>query len=464
MTKASLLASESTGGATARDGFGYQDAFVLQSLPLWLSKGAFSHVVSEAVGDVEVCYFGEDGATIRTFIEAKSYTLSWGDFWDEIKQFKKVHETSPKEFPRFMLLCRDFNSNTSPLVTMVSRLRGVGSSYDASSPLLARTREETIAWVMAKGLACDLAEFVLDRVEFVTYADENAHAAFPGEVERYLPSVNLRAKDAAALREKCVALVTRSARGPVTRGEIEGALLGVLGTDTDTWLKTPTKLFLGGSFSSYELGADVDPFNGPARAALTNDDWCSLAKRLAAIGEFIKRSRPRSCVTLSGKQRMTLACLLGYTFSATKGFVLEIDHNSEFYRTDNHAQMPEPFFAVSPTPAAMDAREGVATIAFPTRAGADVDAALGGRLLSASRLNLASERAVDGTLALNKAVAEAKTALSDFRATNRLELTHLFIKAPSHFAMSLGHRLNAVGPIQLYDWVDGRYVATAELD
>lgn len=64
--KASLLASESTGGAIARGGFGYQDAFVLQYLPSWLAQGAFSHVVSEAVGDIEVCYFGHGGPTVRS--------------------------------------------------------------------------------------------------------------------------------------------------------------------------------------------------------------------------------------------------------------------------------------------------------------------------------------------------------------------------------------------------------------
>ena len=53
---AGLLEKESTGGATARVGFGYQDAYVLQNLPRWLAQSAFSHVVSEAVGDVQVCY------------------------------------------------------------------------------------------------------------------------------------------------------------------------------------------------------------------------------------------------------------------------------------------------------------------------------------------------------------------------------------------------------------------------
>lgn len=48
---ASLLEKQSTGGAIARVGFEYQDAFVLRSLPLWLSQSAFSHIVSEALSD-----------------------------------------------------------------------------------------------------------------------------------------------------------------------------------------------------------------------------------------------------------------------------------------------------------------------------------------------------------------------------------------------------------------------------
>lgn len=461
--KASLLASESTGGAIARDGFGYQDAFVLQHLPRWLAQGAFSHVVSEAVGDIEVCYFGQGGTTVRTFIEAKAYALSWGDFWDEIKQFKKVHETSPTEFPHFVLLCRDFNSTTAPLVAMVSRLRGVGSSYDATSPLLAQTRDGILQWVVDKKQSRDLAQFVVDRVEFITYADENAHSAFPGEVERHLPSINLRAKDAAAFREKCVGMVARSARGPVTRQEIEAALVDVLGPDASLWARTPTALALGSVVPPFELGLVVDPFNGAGRASLSAADWMRLSANGAAIGEFVKRSRSRTSIALSAKQRMSLACLLGYTFAAARGFILDIDHNGERIRTDEHTQMSEPFFAVTSSPANDGLKEGVATIAFPTEAAADVAGATGAGLALAPRLDLFSGRAIDGTLALNKAVAEAKSALVDFRSRNQLERIHLFIKAPSHFAMVLGHRLNAVGHIQLYDWADGRYVATVVL-
>jgi hypothetical protein len=54
-------------------------------------------------------------------------------------------------------------------------------------------------------------------------------------------------------------------------------------------------------------------------------------------------------------------------------------------------------------------------------------------------------------------------ALNGFRARHQLSKVHVFIRAPSMFAMALGHRLNGIGTVQLYDWVDGRYQPTVLL-
>lgn len=64
---------------------------------------------------------------------------------------------------------------------------------------------------------------------------------------------------------------------------------------------------------------------------------------------------------------------------------------------------------------------------------------------------------------LNTAISEAKAALVAFRSRHQLLRVPLFIKAPSVFAMALGHRLNGIGVVQLYDWVDVAYQPTAEL-
>lgn len=76
---------------------------------------------------------------------------------------------------------------------------------------------------------------------------------------------------------------------------------------------------------------------------------------------------------------------------------------------------------------------------------------------------LESEKVLNCPASLNLAVAEAKAALARFRSEGKFKKVHLIVKAPSVFAFALGHRLNAVGPIQLYDWVNGTYLPTIAL-
>lgn len=460
----SLLESESAGGAVARVGFEYQDAFVLQHIPLWLSQGAFSHVVSEAVGDVEVCYHRPGGSAIHVFHEAKNHVLTATAFWGEIARFKAVHDASPVEFPRFVLVCSDFNSVTSPLVARVERLRGVGSSFDVGSPILAEGRREVIARVVNHGQLAKTAEFVLDHVDFIRYAPEHADAAFAGEVGRYLPSIDMTSTRVSILRDKCRRLVGKSSAGPVYRKDIEAALAEVLGDDAAAWVATASRIRLEPQLIPFEeLSLVVGGFNSPDRGQRNTREWDALADAAAGIGDFLKASRERRCVALDAKQRMSLACLLGYAFSATRGFALQIEHNGQVYRTDSHARAPGPFFDEQVLSGQAGATAGVVCVGFPTSIGDDFKLGTEISLKDLPLLILSSTKVLASMDTLNVAVAEAKSALVRFRSDHELEQLHLFIKAPSMFAMALGHRLNGVGTIQLYDWDAGRYVATARL-
>jgi len=62
---------------------------------------------------------------------------------------------------------------------------------------------------------------------------------------------------------------------------------------------------------------------------------------------------------------------------------------------------------------------------------------------------------------MNLAIHEAKAALVGLRAAHQLQKLHLFVRAPSHFALALGNRLNSLGALQLYGRVDTAYVPTA---
>lgn len=459
----SLLAQESTGGAIARDGFGYQDAYVLQHLPTWLNQGAFSHVVSEASGDIEVCYFAPSGSIVRAFYEAKGKQLTEGDFWAEVEQFKKAYDTSPNEFVRFVLICRGYNSVTAPLVAKVERLRGVGASYDLNGVMHQQTRQEIVEWVVGKGKSIELGQFIVDRVDFESYADEHAHSAFNGEVDKHLPTLNLRSKDVATLRDRFVELVSRSSRQHVTRRELEEVLVQLLGNEAQAWFKLPTPLHDDGAgFEVLHLPMQV--YNGPDRGKLQAADWQSFMDRASGVGEFLKASRQRATLTLSSKQRMSTACVLGYCFSATRGFTLDMEHNGLDFRTDDHAKATEQFFDASQSAGSAGTTEGLAFIEFsPTLTLAKAASAAAALTSESPQVALTTSKVIDSQAILNRAVADAKAALVQFRAAHSLTKIHLFIKGPSHFAMSLGHRLNGVTIIQLYDWVDGVYRPTALL-
>lgn len=461
--KVSLLAPESTGGAVAREGFGYQDAYVLQNLPVWLTQSAFSHVVSEAAGDIEVCYFGPTGGTVRIFYEAKGKQLTESEFWAEIGQFKKAYDTSPSEFVHFVLICQSYNSVTAPLVAKVERLRGVAMSYDADGFMGEQTRQEIVDWVVSKGKPKELGQFIVDRVDFVRYADEQAQAAFSGVFHTHLPSLDLRARNMATLCDRFEALVSRSSRQHVTRSELEEVVQNVLGDEAQSWLKLSTPVH-GHDAGIKFLSIPLARYNGPDRNQLKTADWEKLVERADGVGAFIKASRQRATVDLPSKQRMSAACVLGYCFSATRGFILDTEHNGQRFRTDDHAKSLQPFFDVSQPAATRGHPEGLVFIEFsPTLTLADAALKSAGLTVDAPQLALTSALAIDGPANLNRAVADAKAALVQFRAVNKLTKLHLFIKGPSHFAMALGHRLNGVTAIQLYDWVDNVYLPTALL-
>ena len=445
-----------TGGAVARDGFGYQDAFVLQYLPQWLAQEAFSHVVSETRGDVEVCYFGGPGHILRTLYEAKGYELGVQAFWSELRDFKKIHEESTKEYVRFGLVCRDYAGAVRPLLNMLERLRGVVTSHPETSPVVQDARRQVREWMTTKEQG-DIADFVMERVDFISFADEAADAAFAGEFDQHFPMLELRSTERTAVRENVKVLIAQSSKRPVQRLALENAISGVSAEAAATWSRTARRLHLA-ERSWPDLALPLEQFDGAGRGSLSQQDWQVLGESAQARAAFLTQSSQRRQVLVDGKHRMSASCLVGFNFSAVRGFHLQVEHNGTMFRTDDHGRADGEFFRAtrSPGPAGTD---GVVTIGFPTAVGNDVNVAVS----SFPRLDLVSSRVVDGMPAVNLAVAQAKEEMVRFRSDLGLTRLHLFVKAPSVFAMMLGYRLNGLAQLQLYDWVETAYVPTALL-
>ncbi len=463
---APLFEAQATGGVVARGGFEYQDAYLLQNFPKYLAQGAFSHAVSELLGDIEVRYHRPSGDTYCVLYEAKGYQLSEKDFWIEIDRFAELHGKAPDEYVSFVLVCTDYLNKLAPLFNKLDRLRGPGVSLNADSTIRAAAEADVVDTILKLGRPREAAEFVLARVSFVTYSQANVAGGFGEAVTEHLPAVaDMTGRERAAFQAACKQLVDGSTKGIITRSALENALVRAAPSVAASWAASPTNVLLKAEpvQGIEELALDVSDFNGDGRGALGSEAWSELQRRLEGLGAFVLASRQRRAVSISAKQRLSLACLLGFVFSATRGFTLQMAHNAgQVYDTAAHGRSAKTHFAVDaaatePTCSA----EGVVTICCPNPGRVDVLATISaGSLVLAPKLFLESAVPIADGATLNTAVAEAKSALATFRSQHQLRRVHLFVKAPSFFAMALGHRLNGVGEVQLYDWVGHGYAAT----
>lgn len=460
-----LFDRQATGGVTARNGFDYQDAFLLENIPRFLAQGAFSQAVSELLGDIEIRYFRPGGGTYCILYEAKRYQLKKAELWVEVARFLELHRKSPDEYVQFVLLCDDFVGEYQALFNKLNRYRGPAIALNADSSIRAEARADILDTIVKLGQPDEIAQFVLDRVSFMQYSDNNVDAGFGTKLEEHLPRLNMTRQETTAFRTKCKQLVDTSVEGVVTRKDIEAALMAHAPGVAAEWRATPSSLQLVPvGFELGTLALDVTAFNGPERGTLGQPAWDQLQLRLIEIGDFLHASRGRRGVQLSAKHRMSLACLLGYCFSATRDFTLTLEHNDKLYDTSVHDRASGQFFAVTEDLPSTPGLEGVASISFPNGSNADVavNASAFG-LEKSPKLSLMSSSVVTDIASLNTAVNEAKVALAEFRGRHQLKVLHLFVKAPAMFAMALGHRLNGVGRIQLYDWDQTKYIPTVQL-
>lgn len=462
-----LYERQATGGVVARDGFGYQDAYLLQHLPLLLSQSAFSHAASEVLGDIEVRYYRPGGGTYCVLYEAKRNQLTKTDLWQEVAHFHELHTAAPTEYVRFVLVCGDFVNELLPLLRKLERLRGPAASLNEDSTVRASAEAEIVSTIVSLGQTAEIGQFVLEHVEFSKYDDSQVEGGFSNLLSQCFPVLNnLRNSETQALLKECKQLVAASMKGGINRKTLEDILTRVAASSTVEWLTVPTGInLLAGSKDDFRnLPLDVGRFNGPDRGQLGAKAWANLLSETEELGAFLLASRSRRSVRLSAKQRMSLACMLGFCFSATRNFVLQMEHNGTIFDTSLHDRDESVFFNQRVDFTKGDGVDGVVCISFPISGEKDVLTAceLFG-LSQAPKVFLTSTRPLTDLAALNTAVNETKAALVDFRSRNRLKKLHLFIKAPSVFAMGLGHRLNGLGPVQLYDWIDIGYQPTALL-
>lgn len=467
-SRPSLLDPEARGGDTAEGGFAFQENMLVARVPAWLSREGFSEMVREALGDAEAKFFVPGWGEIREFVEYKDHQVAPAEFWMEIGHFQKLDEGAPDAYQRFVLACPGVSRDVQPVAEALRRVRDPESFYEGADQIRNASFEDFVGAVERAGRRREVAEFLFSKVYLETDAPDAeglAREVFGGALRKYFPeSSRLAGDDVDRAFERLRSLVKARKNQPVARAELEAALWeGV--ADVIRADRRPVRIVTATDAvdprSATELVFDWEEFfAGGERTYPPPEAWERMRQELQATRDWIVASgRPRR-ISLGGSRRLSGSLCIGAAFPAVSGFALEMDYRGEVWRTDEYGGPTYPW-EVERVGAGQGGDIAVAVGILKDIRGDVVQFLEKQRREVELRLVLSGPEAIAGTAAANAAAGAAKEAVSREFSSSGARVLHLFVAVPAPFALCLGHRLNAVGEVQCYEWVGaGRYVPT----
>ena len=464
----SLLEKDATGGEIAEHGFSFQEGMLLARLPAWLAQSGFSQVIREALGDTEANFFVPGRGSCREFNEYKDHRLTPSEFWPEIDRFLELERAHAGVYRSYRLVCVDVNDALRALCRALDRARRALPFYDGVSSIRDVTFDELAERVM-DGSERDhaYAEFVFKKVEIDFEAPRSldlALASFRDSLERYLPeSGALNGTQVRAVRDALGVLIASRVAEPISRSELVEALRSAVPEVEFPTLDRTRLLTTSKQASPWEerpeLVLDWERFSGGGKRAFPGaEEWRDGLEELTQTRDWIRSIGAPRTIRLEGTRRLSASVALGSTFSATGGFVIEVENRGELLRTDQHAGPETPPYEWNAEEGEGERADEIAVVLSVKRTIADDVRSF----LAGSRpveLVLHSSDAMLSADQMNLAVERTKERISSVISKTGASVVHLFLAVPSPFALFLGHRLNATCSIQCYEHTGGAYYA-----
>lgn len=466
----SLLEPASRGGETAELGFTFQEGVLLAYLPYWLSHDGFSGLIRESVGDTEVAIFTPGRGILREFLEVKDYRLTPAPFWEEVYRFIEVDAGSPDTFQWFRLVAQDVSQELKPLLNGLRRVRSPYAFYEPSSGIVRNSIADYKDVVLGLGQNEAVAEFLFTRV-LIDTTPAMAHAQgfglFVGNMTEALPAFNnlpahIHQSIYEALR-RCV----RPVNTPISRLTIEAAINKAIPEGLHPFIPVRLHTATQEVLNRTELVLDWAAFSGSRNRHYPEPAvWEShVVGELLEVKEFILRTRTHRHVCVTGTRRLSASLALGHVFSATGGFVLEMQYREEqWWKTNDHAGRND---AVQLTVTGPDGRgeQLFVSIGIPHDIGAAVHQYISGQgAADLPFLNIVFAQPITSVREANAIIEQVKLELLNALAVTGAKEIHLFCAVPAFIALLLGHRLNATATIQCYEFVGPNdYVPTCTL-
>lgn len=466
----SLLENESRGGEIAQSGFTFQDGVLLVHIPEWLAHEGFAAIIREAVGDTEVRFFTPSDGELVHLIEAKNHRVAPAEFWTEVRRFRDIDAGANGQFCSFRLACTGLSEEVDAVVNAMSRVREPAPFYGPASAVIANSVSDFVAWMGKSGRGADEARFLLDKViveKDLSPAQRHAEGLFHEGLARWLPGYShLPIAALRAVFDALLGLVRSRTNQPITRREIEDTLRGAI----DPSLVPPAPSTIVHTATDQNPGDPThivfrwnDFFGGVERLYPPADQWqLRVIGQLRMAKQWITDNRSVRRLELHGERRLSTSLAIGAVFSAVSGFGIDLHYRGEVWSTDAHADASTPHY-----PLAVVRKEGkddqlVVVVGIIKDVSVDVEGCLPSFGLDGSPvLIMHGASAISSAKQCNAVVGSIKEAIRNEIAASGAQRVHLFFAGPAHLALFLGHRLNAVSPIQCYEWTPRGYVSSS---
>ena len=468
----SLMAAEARGGDIAEGGFRAQDHLTIARIPRWLAEDGFTTMIREAHGDAEAAFYVPQVGLTREFVEYKDFEIQPAILREEILRFQRMANGTHNAYLRFVLSSRGHSVTVRPLHAALRRVRGALPFY-ADVPAISDTSYADYLTAAAKvELDSDAARFLFEKVILepeAPAAEAFASALFEESMRREFPATaEATGRQMTSARQALTELITSNKATPVTRGQILDAIalgLPVLVHDVRSMpirLHTPITASQAGPVGAVRTNWSAF-FGDENRRYPPADEWNrTVVQELAAFRDWVTGSGRTRNIVLSGTRRLSTSFAIGRTLSAVAGFKVSMEYRGEIWRTDSYPTQSEQPFIWQEEFLPGDEIEGGLSIGIGilNNVKPEVSAYLdrtGGRT---PRLFLHSTAPITSDAHANSAVNSAKIAIQAALKRSGAIQINLFLAAPAHFALFLGHRMNATATVKCHERSEMDYVPT----
>ena len=457
----SLLSPQATGGDIAEGGFQYQTNWITAQIPNWLAQDGFTEMIRESLGDVEAKFFVPSRDFRRDFIQYKNHRMTPSEFWPEIEHFQNMDKEAPDSYQRFVLACTGVSDILEPMINALRRVRDAYPFYDRAQEIQDNSYDDFVKAVKKLGQSKEMADFLFCKVYFeidLTDAEARPQTLFMEALyENYPRSAKFWSELRAEAYPRLVDLVRSRKNQPIYRGELEKAI----------WKSVEAEYHPDPSIKIHTIhdGSDTGPegclqfnwksfFGGRERNFPPGEEWNSqVIGELQSTKEWlVSTKRPRR-IHLSGHRRLSASIAISCVFSAVSGFVIQMKTKEGIWCTDDHPQADTPDYPWEQEIHGDESTgEMVIGISIKKKVANEVERYLETTAFHGPRLYLFSDDAILSAAHVNQAVEKAKQMINESGAAVGAKKIHLFIAVPAQFALFLGHRLNAMGDIQCYEY------------